>query len=328
MISSIIQRTYYLIPSFVRRDFFRKLIALFFAVLVYLTVSYKTGQDGHIQGVALNITYPSGIVCLDESIPKVTLKIKGASERSIKMLTSKDFVINVKVEEKKVGEGGAYPLKIDVQDIKAPVGIRVMSVEPGEIMLTLDRNTSKSVKVQPRFVTDTTLPDGYTVGNVKLSPPEVTLTGPSTLIKKIDTIGTEPIPLDKTTLENFDYSAQIALKNKTISVTPPTVLAQVEVIKEDITMDFKSIPIKILIPSEDKKLKAEFVTSPTTDITITGPKSKVKSIKPEQIKAYVDISAFSEPGAYNVDIGCWFDAPDIKIINIFPAKIQVKLVKK
>ena len=328
MISSkILQRIISLIPGIIRRDFVRKMIALFFALLVFFTVSYKTGQMARVQGVTVNLILPAGIVCMDETLPKISLKVKGASERRLNLLTPRDFSIDIKVEERKFIMGEPYPLRIDPQDVKSPVGIKVYSVDPSEILLTLDRNISRSIKVQAKFSTDSSLPDGFIIGSIKTTPPEVNITGPSTLINKIETINTDPIPVDKNTVQSFDFSASIALKSKVINVIPPSVMAQVEIVKEDTSADFRSIPIKILTGNDDRKFKAEFISSPHVDITVSGPKSKVKMIKPEQLKAYVDISAFEEPGMYTVDVGCWVDAPVIKAINIYPQKVQIKLTK-
>ena len=124
MISSkILQRIISLIPGIIRRDFVRKMIALFFALLVFFTVSYKTGQMARVQGVTVNLILPAGIVCMDETLPKVSLKVKGASERRLNLLTPRDFSIDLKVEERKFIMGEPYPLRIDPQDVKSPVGI-------------------------------------------------------------------------------------------------------------------------------------------------------------------------------------------------------------
>jgi hypothetical protein len=74
-------------------------------------------------------------------------------------------------------------------------------------------------------------------------------------------------------------------------------------------------------------LLPELVSIGQVDISVTGMKSKVELLKPEQLKPFVDVSAFEEPGVYNVDIGCWLSVQGVEIKNIYPPKVQVKITR-
>lgn len=313
-------------PGFIANDFPRKLIALFFALLVYFTVNYKIGDEGKIQGVPVKINVPNGLVSMEEDYPKVTLDVR-ASSRNLKRLTSANFSIRVSVNESKYVANEPYPVKITPQDVHAPLGVKVVKVEPDEFLLTLDRNVSRKVPVKARLERSSKLPEGYAAGEVKLAPAEITITGPSRLVDKMKSVPTEPIPLDKTTTESFDFWIPLANNSSVIKINPPKIMAQVEIVKEEEKKLFRSVPLKILEASNEKNMKAELITTPHVDVNVVGSKSKLKLMKASQLKAYLDISSFDKPGIYNVDVGCWTPLEKVKIDSIYPPQVQVKLTQ-
>jgi YbbR domain-containing protein len=313
-------------PGFITNDFPRKLIALFFALLVYFTVNYKIGDEGKIQGVPVKINVPSSLVSMEEGFPKVTLDVK-ASSRNLKKLTSASFSIKVYVNESKYVPDEPYPVKITPQDVHAPLGVKVVKVEPDEFLLTLDKNVSRKVPVKAKLERSSKLPEGYTYGEVKLTPAEITVMGPSRLVDKMKSIQTEPIPLDKTTTESFDFFIPLANSSSVIKLNLSKVMAQVEIVKEEEKKLFRSIPLKILEASKEKSMETELITTPHVDVNVVGSKSKLKLMKAAQLKAYVDVSSFDKPGVYNVDVGCWTPLENVKIDSIYPPQVQVKLTK-
>jgi YbbR domain-containing protein len=313
-------------PGFISNDFPRKLIALFFALLVYFTVNYKIGDEGKIQGVPVKINIPNSLVSMEEGAPKVTLDVR-ASSRNLKKLTSASFSVRVYVNESKYVSNEPYPVKITPQDVNAPLGVKVVKVEPDEILLTLDRNISRKVPVKAKLERTSKLPEGYTAGEVKLTPEEITITGPGRQVDKIKSMFTEPIPLDKTTTESFDFFIPLAVTSSVIKMNPPKVMAQVEIVREEEKKLFRSVPLKILESSSEKNLKAELITTPHVDINVVGSKTKLKLMKASQLKAYLDISSFDKPGVYNVDVGCWTLVENVKVDSIYPPQVQVKLTQ-
>ncbi len=312
-------------PKFISNDFPRKLLALFFALLVYFTVSYKIGDERRIQEIPVKISVPAVLVNMEETHPKVSLDVR-ASSRNLKQLTAAKFSIHIKLKETEYIPGEPYPVKILPQDVRAPIGVKVLKITPSEFLISLDRNVTREIKIKPRFEKGAELPEGYTTGNVTLEPSHVALSGPSRLVNMIKSLDTEPIPLDKSTTESFDYKIPVANKEGFIKIIPSKVTAQVEIVKEEEKRIFRSVPIKLLTANNGKEMVVELVSTPHVDVSVIGPKSKIQMMKANQLKAYADISSFDKPGAYNIDIGCWTSLPDVRIKNIYPSQVQVKLL--
>ena len=306
-------------------DFPRKLIALFFAVLVYLTVSYKTGEEGIIQNVPVKINIPASLVNMEESLPRVTLTVR-ASQRTLRRVTAADFSIEKEILNSKYVSGEPYHIKLDPSEVKSPIGTTVIKVSPDELLVTLDQNLSRKVEVLPRFKNESGLSKGYAVKNAVITPSEVIITGPGKIIEGIKSVHTQPLDL-KDTFDSFDFMVQVDSPSEIIKINPSKVMAKIEIIREEEERILRAIPLKIMTSSKgDNYFDAELLSSANVDITVSGPKDKVGQISVDQLKPYVEISAFEKPGIYNADISCFCALDGIKIKNIFPHQVQLKII--
>jgi YbbR domain-containing protein len=310
------------------RDFWRKTIALFFSLIVYFTVLHKAGKEEIVRDVPVSLTVPAALVSMDETPPKVSLRIR-ASDRNISRISPTEFHIDIKIEERKFTPGAPYTVKITPQDIKTPYGVDVVKTDPAELLINLERNISKNVLVKPKLSPPSMLPDGYIIGGVKVNPPEVRVTGPASIVDKLDFVSTVTIPLDKSAYENFEYTASVVPGGNLVKSSPQKVSAHIEIVKEEVSSIFRSIPIRILEAAQGGggAMTAEFLSAPNVDVSVSGPKGKIQAMKPELIKAYIDLGSIEQPGVYNVDVGCWTGVPGVEVKSVYPQKVQIKLTK-
>ncbi len=317
-----------LIPGIIKNDFPRKFIALSFSLLVYFTVQAKIGVESVVDNVNVRVKMPASLIMLDDRTPKVSVRIKG-NERKIKQVSPSNLEIEVAVDETRFIPGEPYTLAILPSNVKTDIdGVSIVDVKPSQLTLDIDRTKTRTVQVRPKFTPGAKLPDGYTTGKITMNPPECRLTGPVSIVDRIEYLTTDPIPVDNTTSESFEYKCTIALNHKAIKISPSEVIAQVEIIKEFENRLYRAVPIRLLMPPEEKNLTAELITSPHTDITITGLKTTVEIMKKDELKAYIDVSQFEQPGVYSVDISYWVDRQGVSVQNIFPPSVQVKMIRR
>jgi len=314
------------IPGFIRNDFPRKLIALFFALLVYAIVYNKIGTSVNIQGVPVDVTVPAELVNMDSTTPKITVTLRG-SERWLNRIVAGDIKIKARVEESKFIPDLPYSLKINPEDIKLPVGVRLATYSPQEVLLVLESKIARPINIKAKFNSVQNLPSDYVVGKVKLNPATAMVTGPKSVVEKIQSISTEPIPLDGSTVESFEYQVKLADHYPGVKITPDTVTAEVEIIKEYLARTFKSIPLRVLRDG-DQKLRCDFVSTPHADIAVSGPKGQIAKLTDDRIRPYIDISSLDKPGSYMVDIRCWIDFPGVTVQGISPRQVQINLTNK
>jgi YbbR domain-containing protein len=310
------------VPGIIRKDFWRKVIALFFALLIYFMVSTRIGTEMRVDNVSVSINIPAKLINMNRQIPKVTVLVLG-SKRQLNKLTSSDIRIAAAIIEHKFTPGTPYSLKLTADNISTPFGVKVTSIQPEEIILNLEKRATRKVAVKADFDSKK-MPEDYIVGKVTISPENVWITGAVSLIQNIEAVDTAPVPLEHQT-ESFEYSAAIQ-KNRNYRISPEKVMVSVEIAQYLASRIVKAIPLKILKTSgESADMQVELLSTPHVDVTINGPRGKVIAIKPAMIKPYVDISSLEDPGKYKVAVDCWVNLEGIKITNVFPKQVTIKL---
>ena len=314
------------VPGIIRHDFIRKIIALIFALMMFYIISYKVGKTLTLNGVPVNVVIPAELINMDSSPPKVTITLRG-NERWLSRISAADIKVRAEVDAGRFIPGQPYNLKIQPEDIKTPLGIKVASVNPAEVYVILEKRITKPVTIKPRFNTVSNLPHDYAVGNVRINPDSAVVTGARSVVEKIESIPTEPIPLDKIK-ESFECQIKLADNYLGVTVTPATVMAEVEIVKEYLSKTFETLPIRVMTGQETARFSVDFNSTPNVNVTISGLRGNISNLRPEQVRPYIDISGLDKAGSYMVDVGCWTDSKDATVMAIYPKQVQVQLTRK
>lgn len=315
------------IPGFFKHDILRKSIALFFAILFYFIVISRLGVEEQIGNIPVDIDLPTTLVNIGEQTPKVSIIIKG-SKGILKQTNRASFKIRASVKLSDYISGEVYTLRLNTTNISVPLGVKIVRIEPRDLLLNLDRKASKKVKVIPTFANKDALPQGYAVDRVSFQPSEVLVAGPESILEKIYSVKSAPIPLSSSLIDSFDYKTEI-LEEPSISISPKKVNAQVKIIRQNKTVTIKNISINILeAPNKAGKFKVELLSSPHVAITLNGLKSTIDLLKSTSVKPYIDISSLDTAGTFSVNVACWINSKDkILVKNIYPDKVQVKITR-
>ncbi len=303
------------IPGFIRRDFLRKGISVFFALLVWSKVNSQIGEIRVMGDVRPQITAEQGIEVIDYYPKEFSLDVRGTAQQ-LNRISNPDFKIAVNVPATKAAVEGRLTLRIDPYEVKAPGGVRVVAVNPSEITLHLDRNLSKIVPVVPEF-SEAGLPEEYARGEVKLNPPMVTISGPETLVGTIQSVAASKIILDRSTIESFKLDISIPSPDKKVRVAPSTVAAEVEIYQRDDTLVLENLPVGVM-QKQGAALYAK-LESGHVSVTLKGSKTALESLDTGKIKVFVDISKFTKPGSYMAKVDCWVNSPQVEVKFIIPS---------
>ena len=302
------------IPGFIANDFWRKVIALFFAILVWERVTAKLDVDQKFRGIPVTMTMP-GYVLLENRPITVNLVLKG-SQQQLNKLTPSDIKITVAVKKPKKD---LNEIIIAQKDIIVPHGISVSAIEPNVIKVYLDEKMTKKVPVKLTY--SGALLDGYELNPIHIIPQEVTVTGPKSIIDKPEYIKTYPIMLRKDFVEDFDCRTAIDTENKNIEVTPKEISARIEVYKKYDVRTFQNIKIKPFgYTPNGNKIK---IMPLNATITVKGVKNAIEVMTRDAIRAFVDLSNIEKAGEYTLNLQCLIDNKDIKVKSIIPTTVNV-----
>lgn len=186
-----------------------------------------------------------------------------------------------------------------------------------EFLVKIDRKIEKKLPVSVRIKGK---PRTGFVANPKTPSIKIKVEGPEILLKNIDTIKTDFISVEGRE-KSFETYARLLSPSKVVKIDPESIKVNI-VIEKIEEKEFKNIPISVLKPpSLEVKIFPEEVY-----LRISGPASKIKMIKKEDIKTIINCMFLNE-GEYLLKPDVYLP-DDISLTKIQPEFIRVNLNKR
>lgn len=308
--------------QFVKRDFWRKLIALFFALLLYFYVYNEIrSTPQRIDSVPVDITLPQGLMDVDPKPHFVTLDIKSNRNTTVSpsMLRGR-----VTVDYSRYIPGKPYVLTLNPEHFMSPLGVRIVGADPGEIVLNLQPRMSRDVPVRVTF--SNRLSRDYRSSLASCIPSTVRVTGPEQLVRDLKSVSTQPVPLSENVTEGFEYVAALEAPNGT-TISPGTVTCQIDVVRNFEQRGFPSLPVQLLTQAGGKPFKVEFLNGPQVEVIVRGLAGSVSALSAAEVRPYLDISHIDKPGIYDISVGCYVKGEGLDVKEIRPALLKVKITE-
>ncbi len=305
-----------IIPGFIAYNFWRKFIALFFAILVWERVTARLDDTQNIRRIPVEINM-LGYVMSNDTHVYADVILKGSKQR-LNKIKPNDITIEVNLKNPKKGTN---KLVIRKSDVSIPKGVAISDIEPDEISIDLDEKWTKKVPVKLKHTG--TLMEGYALNTVLLVPQEVTISGPKKIIDTIKDISTKPIILGKDNVEDFDYDKLQLDSKRNITVNPKEVFARIEIYKKYDIRQFKDLLIKPFgYVSKGEKLE---IKPQQVSVSLGGAKSAIEVITTDKIRPFIDLSGIEKPGEYTLNVQCWLNNSELSVKEIKPATVNVIL---
>jgi YbbR domain-containing protein len=303
-------------------DFWRKLIALFFALLLYFYVYNEIRSTPQkIDNVPVDIVLPRELMDVDPKPHFVTLDIKSNRGASV---SSSMLRGHATVEYSRYIPGKPYVLTLKPEFFTSPLGVKIVGADPGEITLNLQQRMSREVPVRVTF--SSRLSNDYKSSLGSCIPSTVLVTGPEQLLRDLKSVSTRPIPLSENVTESFEYVATLDAPNGT-TISPTKVTCQIDVVKNFEQRTFQSLPVQLLTQSGGKQFKTEFLSPTRVEVTVRGLAGSILALSAAEIRPYLDISHIDKPGIYEITVGCYVDGEGLDVKEIRPALLKMKITE-
>ena len=291
-------------------------MALVMAIALWFYATSRHTGDIE-ENLQLTINAPPGLTILDTSIDVVTVSLSGPLniiDNITDMIKGNEIKATLDIPEisNVVDDNYKRTFRLTRRNFNFPNEIRLTSIVPHEVEITLGRLENKYIKVQIQKQGTPAL--GYEINSEFFFPREVLVTGPVNILKEVDTINTNVINVSAITSEQnrtfpwvVDIENTIAIKkdDKYISV-PVKCEEKINVwfhVNEQMgTKIFDNIKVNIFHPVNfDYKvtLKEEFIS-----LSLKGSKLTLDMLNAKDIMAYIDVSSLSPPGPYNQPVIC------------------------
>ncbi|MDD2478533.1 MAG: CdaR family protein [Victivallaceae bacterium] len=307
----------------IRNDFWRKMIAIACAILVYFAISYQRDNNDSIR-VPVEVIVPQNYVNMS---PKQYVNLRLSGNRFF--LRDSNRLSRLKVVVRIPELAGAhnideYPVKIDPSNIEGlpRFGVSANSIEPASLSLKLDQRITKELKIVANYNQDGELPSEYMVVKVTMEPDTVKVSGPESKLKDVQSISTEKIPLSGVN-DNFEYQVDLR-KREFITFEQNSVRALVTISRQYENRLMKAVTVRVLtLPGKNSKVE---LATPYVDVTLRGAKDKLGMLKNSSICPYIDISSFEKSGVYSAEVFYTVDDPSsISVKEIYPSRIQITI---
>lgn len=260
-----------------------KLLALGLGFAIWLSVTAEKRIPRDFR-VAVDIPRVAGdLVRTALSDSTVSVRVRGP-ESLMNEVAATDLTLQVDPAE--LGPG-VHDIRLKDHLRGVPRNAEVDWIDPSMITATFDRRLRRSLPVLPSFVGQPA--DDYHLYGYTVLPERVEVAGPETEIARMESVATEPIPLDGRS-GPFRVRVAIVADAPGIEVLSAgrRLEVRVDIAEAPLRADFEKVPV---IPSA-QVVDVAFQPSEVT-VTLSAPPELLSRIRPEQVRAVADVSALA-----------------------------------
>ena len=171
--------------------------------------------------------------------------------------------------------------------------INGVTLEPGSVTATVTvERIGRTVSIVPNI--QGTPADGYRVGNPRISPPSITIDGPSDLLAQLIVISTIPIDVSGKRGAFSVYDVALNLPTGTRVIDRNTINVEVPIEAELQQQQIGGVKVNVLV---DAGFRAT-VTPSEIAVTLSGPRERIRQLSAGEVTAQVDLRG-SGAGSYD-----------------------------
>jgi YbbR domain-containing protein len=284
-----------------------------FAVVlaIGLWVFVNAGERGSVESLTVPISYrslPAGTVIVNH--PPTQVKIEVTGPRTLLSLLDPER-LTLKIDLSGVATGQSE-YKVEPAMFNVGRNTAVTSISPDSLSLDVDRLVTRDVPVH-LAVQDRVAP-GYTIASVDITPPSVTIVGPSRYVAPLTFVATEPFDLKGLTADT-SHAVDIVPPDPSLGLSTGHVDAKVNV-AEAITD--REVHSDVEVKDSDFKYRVE---PKQATLTIRGPAVKLASLEPKGL-VYVDAKGVA-PGSHELPLQVTL--PDgMQLVRSSPDKVKLR----
>lgn len=205
-----------------------RLLALGIAIGIWFNASIEDRLASSEKVVEASVSYirPRGFIIINP-VRSVNVRLIG-NKKAIRQLNP--VMVDVQVELSRRQEGSTT-INLGPENVLAPEGLEVVSIEPGTIRVELEQEVAKWVPVIPKLVGQPA--PGVEVGEPEVVPNQAWVTGPKSMIAQIDSLATYPVSLNGRTA-TFEETVPV--------LTPDPLIQIVQSSKVTVRVPLESLP--------------------------------------------------------------------------------------
>ena len=256
----------------------------------------------------------------DITLNKTEITIKGSAKKLETVAYVKALVDVDNLVEPTVGKVNINNNKLVAYNNEGKIVDVEILPESVDATLTIT-STSKVVPVKVVPVGDIAL--GYAIETATPNISSITIYGDEDALKTIEYV---PVKIDVTNLSSYkEYNVNLEKPSGVRAMSEKTVSVKVNVAKEE-QKEISDISVQTINLGEGLKVKALGKENSFISVIVKGSKEALDKVESSNIRATVDLSEYTTPGEYEVDVKVSGD--DLKLSYTSKTKkIKVEIYK-
>jgi len=311
------------VPAIIRRDFWRKAVALFFAFLTWFSVNSRLQEFEAFHDLPITLRYPPDKIMLEKKVYTADVTLRG-SRSQLERIKSTDIHISADIPV--VPKGVYYfDLHLSAENVSVPPGTEVVRIEPQNLRIPLDRIITREVPVQIRESGE--LAYGYKVVKRQIVPSTVTVSGPSKVVSDIESVKTESVVLDKSIRESFEVDKVKVVSLPSVAVHPDEVHISYNITRRHAEKIVEGLPLTVLHGRKPRfEIREEL---PSVTVTLNGSEVVLEELKKSQITPFLNLAEIKEKGEHEVPVQVWSaKTSEFRVSKTVPQTVNVTLIPR
>ncbi len=298
-----------------------KLIALLLSIAAWYAIRDTTSNETLVKDVPLTIRLDPGWSVLDRTVNDVDIQFRGSAQ-DLRFLNRDQIMVDIDVRGKSVA--GSMPVTIKPRMVRSPGGARTISIEPSELVLSLDREGDIQVPVKADIVGQ--LPEGVEVEKVACTPASVVLHGPEQRLRELDVVLTEPIDLEGR-IRSFKLRKALVSPGETWTsrMEPEMVDVDVTLIERSSRREIEGVKVNALQPSHEGRTVR--IEPSMVKIVFEGRADEVLKIDATSLLAFVDCTRLEPGQSAQLPVRVQLP-PGVKLVSAEPAIVMSEVEDK
>ena len=304
------------VPSNLPKNLILKLVSLFFALFLWYFVVGEDKIDTTVY-VAVEITnLPQNLVISNQFRKEIEVTVNGP-RGLVRNISSQHITMPVNLTNAKPG---THVVKNTPDSIKLPKGVQIQNIRPANITLIIDHLLEKELPIKPVFTGKAA--SGFAVSGFFTTPSTLALTASASILEKEAFLLTKKIDISG---RKSNFNTQIPLdvsEEITELIGEPLILVNVIIREKQVLRDFSGIPVEFSHEAERTTYRLD-----QNQVNVKTEMPFNLSNKDAQnfhFEALLDADKLP-PGQYELPVKIISNLPGIKIIEVIPAKIKIRI---
>lgn len=291
-----------------------KLTALLLAIAAWLAVGSEERTEASIQFGLELVNIPKELLITNEIPTYIEAQVQGPRS-AIRELANDRLHKQIDLAR---AAPGTLTVPLSPASLNLPRGVIATRIRPSSLTITLDEALTKKLPVQP-IIQGSPAP-GFEVGEVKITPQEVLLTGPKKVMQQLKVINTVPVDIQNLT-SSVSKNVDLDFQNQALTYKDPQPLvAKINIRPKTQVKVFSSVPVKA-----SPALKGVTLTPAKVSVALRGPATNLEVLRPEEVQVTVALRNLA-PGRYRLPVEVAVPA-GVEIQQVSPAAVQVSIAK-